>query len=73
MAGAERSDAGKVATLDEAVRLMGKHQLGLALKDTEVTSIVAFLGALTGEVPADLAKVPELPKSSKTTPKADVN
>ena len=64
---------GKVATIDEAVRLMGKHQLGLALKDAEVTSIVAFLGALTGDVPADLAKVPELPKSSKTTPKADVN
>lgn len=64
---------GKVATLEEAVRLMGKHQLGLALKDDEVKSIVSFLGALTGDVAPDLAKAPELPKSTKSTPKADVN
>lgn len=42
---------GSVATLDEAVRLMARHQLGKALADSQVTSIVTFLGALTGDVP----------------------
>ena len=64
---------GSIATLGEAVRLMGKHQLGLALSDGDVTSIVAFLGALTGDLAADLASPPQLPKSTKTTPKADEN
>jgi cytochrome c peroxidase len=64
---------GKVKTLEEAVALMGKHQLGLELSKDEVASIATFLGALTGEVNADLAKAPELPKSTKSTPKPDMN
>lgn len=39
---------GSVATLPEAVRLMGVHQLGLELSDEQVTAIVTFLDALTG-------------------------
>lgn len=42
---------GSVATLDEAITLMGKHQLGVDLSVADVTSIAAFLGALTGELP----------------------
>lgn len=42
---------GKVATLDSAVRLMGRHQLGRELDAEQVSSIIAFLGALTGPVP----------------------
>jgi cytochrome c peroxidase len=42
---------GKVQTLDEAVRLMAKHEAGQNLSDTEVRSIVVFLHALTGEIP----------------------
>jgi len=59
---------GKVATLDEAIRLMGKHQLGKDLKPEEVSQISAFLGALTGTVdpswgtpPAELAAGPKTP------------
>ena len=51
---------GSVATLDEAVRLMGAHQLGRDLSDEQVAEIVAFLGALTGPLPADTA-APALP------------
>ena len=40
---------GSVATLDEAVRRMAKHQLGKDLDDGEIRSIVTFLKALTGE------------------------
>ena len=42
---------GKVKTLDEAVRVMGKTQLGMDLTDPQVSDIVAFLNALTGEFP----------------------
>jgi cytochrome c peroxidase len=47
---------GSVATLDGAVRVMGKVQLGRTLDDATVASIVAFLESLTGEVPAHYAQ-----------------
>ena len=43
---------GSRATLEETVALMGKHQLGKDLTDAQVNSIVTFLKALTGELPA---------------------
>ena len=46
---------GSVATLDRAVRIMGITQLGRTLDDATVASIVTFLGALSGEVPAHYA------------------
>ena len=46
------------ATLDQAVRKMGRHQLGLDLSDQETTSIVTWLKALTGELPKDYIKPP---------------
>jgi cytochrome c peroxidase len=59
---------GSVATLDAAVRTMGRHQLGLKLSDREVASIVAWLGSLTGKLPEDYIEEPALPPSSGTTP-----
>jgi cytochrome c peroxidase len=41
---------GSAATLSDAVRMMGKYQLGRQLTDDEVESIVAFLKTLTGEL-----------------------
>jgi cytochrome c peroxidase len=52
---------GSAKTLDDAVRMMGKHQLGLELGDAEVASIVKWLAALTGELPAAYIAPPELP------------
>lgn len=52
---------GSVATLDEAVKVMGRVQLGVTLPDTEVAEIVAFLGTLTGSLPAAFATTPVLP------------
>jgi cytochrome c peroxidase len=46
---------GSVPTLDRAVRVMGKVQLGQDLDDATVASIVDFLESLTGEVPAHYA------------------
>jgi len=54
---------GSAKTLDQAVRKMGKHQLGLELSDNEVTSIVAWLGSLTGELPKAYIAEPALPGS----------
>ena len=48
-----------MATLDEAVRVMGKTQLNLDLNDGQVEAIVAFLNSLTGEFPAQT--LPRLP------------
>lgn len=52
---------GSVETLPEAVKIMAQLQLGKQLSDEDVQHIVSFLAALTGEVPADFAKVPALP------------
>lgn len=41
---------GSATTLTDAVRVMGKYQLGRPLKEFEVTGLVAFLKTLTGEV-----------------------
>jgi cytochrome c peroxidase len=59
---------GSASTLDDAVRMMGKYQLGLELSDAEVASVVAWLKSLTGEIPTQYIAAPELPKSSKETP-----
>lgn len=40
---------GGVATLEEAVRLMGRLQLGIELPDGDVAPLVAFLEGLSGE------------------------
>jgi len=55
---------GSVATLPEAVRIMARVQLGKTLNDEQVGHIVAFLGSLTGKLPAEFVQVPVLPPSA---------
>lgn len=50
---------GSVKTIDEAVRVMAKTQLGRDLDDQQVADIKAFLLALTGEFPEQT--MPRLP------------
>jgi cytochrome c peroxidase len=52
---------GGVASLSEAVKLMGKLQLNKDLTDTQVSEIVTFLNALTGEVPEKYKTAPTMP------------
>ena len=40
---------GSVQTLDEAVSMMARYQTGREMKAEEVTKVVSFLEALTGE------------------------
>lgn len=62
---------GAVATLEEAVKLMAKHQLGQSLDDEKVKQIVTFLKTLDGEVPQAYIAAPTLPESGPETPKPD--
>ena len=55
---------GSVAKLDDAVRIMGRLQLGRDLGPADVGDIVAFLESLTGEVPPQFANAPNLPVTS---------
>ncbi len=42
---------GSAATLEEAVQVMARHQLGRRLDDAQVAAVVAFLRSLTGDLP----------------------
>jgi cytochrome c peroxidase len=52
---------GSVATLEEAVKVMARVQLGRTLTDDETQEMVAFLRSLTGPLPSHFATVPVLP------------
>ncbi|MGN0921046.1 MAG: cytochrome-c peroxidase [Cellvibrio sp.] len=60
---------GEAATLEEAVDIMGRLQLGRKYSDEEIKSIVAFLKTLTGERPQ--MALPLLPASGDSTPRPD--
>jgi cytochrome c peroxidase len=62
---------GSIASLEELTKLMSRHQVGKELTDAQAKSIVTFLGALSGDPPADLVGKPELPASGPKTPKAE--
>ena len=51
-------NAGNVPSLDEGVQLMARHQLGKELTREQVVSIMTFLQALTGEMPAQYVAPP---------------
>jgi cytochrome c peroxidase len=58
---------GGAATLEEAVDVMGRVQLGRKFRDDEKAKIVAFLKTLTGEQPKII--LPILPPSNNNTPR----
>ena len=41
---------GSVSHLDEAIRMMARHQLGLELGDEDVAAIMAWMGSMTGQL-----------------------
>ncbi len=59
---------GSVATLEEAVKIMGEYQLGQVISDEDTADIVAFMKALTGELPLDYIAPPTLPENGPDTP-----
>jgi len=61
---------GQMATLGEAIKEMGRIQLGVDLSDTETNEIETFLKSLEGKKPNVI--YPMLPASTSKTPKVDV-
>jgi len=66
---------GSQTDLAAVVRIMARHQLGADVTDAQVTDIVAFLEALTGEIPAHAALpeggLPEGPPAEEGEEPAD--
>ena len=60
---------GEAATLEQAVDIMGRLQLGRTYSEDEIGKIVAFLKTLTGDQPQ--ITMPILPPSSNATPRPD--
>ncbi len=58
---------GAAATLEEAVDIMGRLQLGRKYSEQEISDIVAFLKTLTGDQPTFV--MPLLPPSVNDTPR----
>jgi cytochrome c peroxidase len=54
---------GSIKDLPDAVRIMGKVQLGLSLTDAEIADITSFLASLTGKLPDDFVAAPILPST----------
>lgn len=63
---------GSLATLEETVAMMAEHQTAKGkLTDAEKADLVAFLGALTGEIPQEYIKEPAALEAGAETPKPD--
>lgn len=58
---------GSVSDLTKAVEIMAKMQLNYSPKEEEVENIVAFLNALTGEVPEHFQKAPAVLETSEVS------
>lgn len=56
---------GSVASLDSAILLMARHQLGVDLDAARVASIRTWLATLTGTLPAAYIAQPQLPAGAR--------
>jgi len=62
---------GMIWNLKDAIKEMGRIQLGTKITDKQASSIEAFLGSLTGKKPHMM--MPMLPASTNKTPKPNLN
>ena len=62
---------GMIWNLKDAIKEMGRIQLGTKITDKQADSIEAFLGALDGKKPHTM--IPMLPASTPSTPKPNLN
>ena len=54
---------GSVPGLDAAIAVMARVQLGRTLTDAELEDLIAFLGTLEGDVPAQFASPVSFPRA----------
>ena len=62
---------GSIASFEEAVRIMARHQLGKSVSEYEMADLIAFLESLTGTVDAQLVALAALPESGPNAPNPD--
>jgi cytochrome c peroxidase len=62
---------GQYWDLKDAIKEMGRIQLGVSISDKEATEIENFFGSLKGKKPN--LTIPMLPASTKTTPKPEMD
>jgi cytochrome c peroxidase len=60
---------GSAATLEDAIRTMGRYQVGVLLTDPQVAAIASWMRSLTGEADPVYIAMPKLPPSTERTPK----
>lgn len=60
---------GSIWNLRDATQIMARVQLGREISEADLDSLMAFYGALEGEIPAHALQLPVLPASSTTTPR----
>jgi len=63
---------GRVASLEQAVQLMAQYELGKDLNADGTRAITTWLKSLTGEIPRDYIREPQLPKSTAKTPMPEI-
>jgi cytochrome c peroxidase len=56
---------GSIASLDSAIVMMGRHQLGIELSARQVGDIHAWLRTLTGTIPVAYVAEPPLPRKAE--------
>jgi cytochrome c peroxidase len=62
---------GSVWGLEDATQIMARVQLGREIAPDDMQVILAFYGALEGEIPAHALQLPVLPASTDATPRPD--
>ena len=55
---------GSIESLPTMIRMMGQHQLGVTLTESQVRDIRSWLQTLTGELPVSYIAYPQRPKSA---------
>ena len=54
---------GSVKNIRDVIKIMGKIQLDIELKEIEINSIESFFTTLTGKIPKDMLTIPILPQN----------
>jgi cytochrome c peroxidase len=64
---------GSADTLEDAIRAMGRYQVGVTLSEDEVKAIATWMRALSGKADGTYIAMPSLPASTDRTPKPVVD
>jgi cytochrome c peroxidase len=64
---------GSTDSLEQAIRLMARHQVGVDLPDEDIVAIATWMKSLTGTIDEKYVAMPELPPSTDRTPPPVLN